>query len=106
MGDPLNGSLAQRLGLIKGDLDEGDAIDEIALGRAFDLVRAKFDWRAPIDWTGNEAQIEEVGGIEVVREAVLFFTATEASVSIIENPNAERQIRIQAVGYRNGPAGP
>lgn len=65
------------------------------LEQAFLSVQDPTDWRNPIN------AIIKFENREAVREAVEFFTATEAT---FENLGAGR-LRVRSVGYRNGPAG-
>lgn len=65
------------------------------LKQAFEAVQNKDDWKEPIDAyiTAND--------IEVTREAVVHFTATEAK---IEYDAVMGMYHVTAKGYRNGPA--
>lgn len=67
---------------------------------AFDYVKNRDDWKAPI----NKVFLRGVCPFsnEVLAAAVLYMTATEASVS--EDGNGF--VTVKAAGYRAGPAGP
>ena len=68
------------------------------LEAAFDKVRNPNDWKAPVDGYCRAAEVE------LVREAVIFFTATEPSFYSVGINTGLR--RVLADGYRKGPAGP
>jgi hypothetical protein len=68
-----------------------------AMQDAFNLVCNPADWRAPIYDAVIDAADEDR-----VREAVIYFTATVPTFS----PMKGGKLRVNAVGYRNGPAGP
>lgn len=75
------------------------------LKTAFDVVCDSRDWKGPISihaeiglWNRLCTQLGITTAL--VLEAVVFFTATEATVT---EQNGE--IRITAPGYRSGPAG-
>ena len=58
------------------------------------------DWKAPIDTRIPLSGIEEA---DLIRFAVGFYTATDATVSRIGQTGLWH---VTAVGYRMGPAGP
>ncbi len=66
------------------------------LERAFDLV-AGGHWKDPID-----AEISPEA-YDLTAEAVRFYTATDLE---IVGKTPEGLLRVVAIGYRNGPAGP
>lgn len=68
------------------------------LEQGFNIVKNPDDWRAPINWVGP--MDDET--LALVRVAIDFFTATEAHVRDL----GFGEVRIQAKGYRMGPAGP
>lgn len=68
------------------------------LQAAFNLVAEPDDWRKPIN-----AMIEDKD-VEIVREAVEYFTATTIRTSPWMGKVGHTHVR--ATGYRNGPAGP
>lgn len=74
----------------------GDARRE-ALDKVFELVRCREDWRAPI-----RAYVT-AEDVPAVREAVRHFTATELRI-VGQQPDG--RLRVEADGYRMGPAGP
>jgi len=65
---------------------------------AFERVETPGDWRAPI----NAVVVADHAEIELIGEAVEFFTATRATITHL----GQRTYQVRAVGYRNGPAGP
>lgn len=67
------------------------------LQEAFDIVKDPQDWKNPIVWVGE--MCDET--LACVREAIVYFTATEATVSDMGDGN----LQIEADGYRMGPAG-
>lgn len=71
------------------------------LRAAFKAVENPKDWRAPINATVDLAQPGSPT-IGAIREAVEWFTATVARVTHVHGA----LIRVQAIGYRAGPAGP
>jgi hypothetical protein len=73
------------------------AMSQAELEKFFDLVKNTNDWRAPID------AVIAMGKFEKCRAAVWHFTATELK---IVTPSKASKVRVQATGYRNGPAGP
>ena len=71
------------------------------LQTAFDAVADPKDWRAPIDTTLELSELDAVGGFYFIKQAVEHFTGTTPTLCFgIGN------VRVQAIGYRNGPAGP
>jgi hypothetical protein len=65
---------------------------------AFEAVCDPVDWRGPI--TAYHVPADQW---PVIREAVIFFTATEPTRWL---DVGERTMRVMATGYRAGPAGP
>lgn len=65
--------------------------------RTFEAVQEPGDWKAPIDILIDERHAE------AVRQAVIFFTATEPKIVQVA---ATGIARVTAEGYRMGPAGP
>jgi len=61
----------------------------------FSAVHNPADWRAPIDTTVPDANVDDVVA------SISFMTATMATVS----PNGDGTSRVQSIGYRAGPAG-
>lgn len=83
------------------------------MARAFALVAPeKFgarDWREPVNAWVTARELDAAGvSIDAVREAVEYFTATEASVSaaIAGRSGGGIGYLVRALGYRRGPAGP
>jgi len=74
---------------------------EPELNAAFKRVQTADDWRAPINRI-----IRDPGSAELdkIREAVMFYTATTATVWRGTLPVG--LVQITAPGYRQGPAGP
>lgn len=73
-------------------------LEQNTLRKAFDRVANSNDWRAPIDAVVvvlDDAELEDI------RDAVEFFTATQATITLVDG----RTYRVQADGYRRGPAG-
>ena len=68
------------------------------LEQAFRKVSDPNDWRGPIDAVIDDADRHVVG------EAVAYFTATSAEFHPV--PGQPGKLRVTAVGYRCGPAGP
>ena len=71
------------------------------LQRAFDMIADPNDWRAPIR---GECSFRDFAIIAV---AVMFYTGTV--LEVIRSRNDDELIKVltvEAVGYRNGPAGP
>ncbi len=69
---------------------------------AFDKVAPKGDWKGRIDAVVEERELD------VVCEAVSYYTATEIEFFPIpkrEGGYEECTVRVQALGYRMGPAG-
>lgn len=79
---------------------------------AFDAICDPADWRAPIDVTLTIARADELGGPYTIREAILHFTGTYATFAFEINGEKENTkdpnnvVRVEAPGYRAGPAGP
>ena len=73
------------------------------LEAAFRKVANPRDWKSAID------TVIPVEDQDVVAEAVAYFTATEVTWGTLDasgQPIPENQIRVRALGYRQGPAGP
>lgn len=73
-----------------------EGFTEAELSAAFNSVADPDDWKAPVDAVCLKADRERV------KAAVIFYTATEPMFF----PNDETTIRVEADGYRAGPAGP
>lgn len=69
---------------------------EAELSCAFDAVAAP-DWRDSIDATLSPSEIAALGGAERVCDAIQFYTGTSGRIGT--------DGRVQARGYRAGPAG-
>ena len=115
-GDTLDGKPAEGMGtftppskaeLIRDDFQISgisDARDESRtfegwkvsdLRAMFDCIAPKDDWKAPIDtWIDQ-------GEFTIASAAVRFFTSTELTITV----RLRDRIRVQADGYRAGPAG-
>lgn len=63
----------------------------------FDKVCSEKDWREPIGAFCRRSEME------MVRQAIIFFTATEP---FFYDTTWEAWVGVTAIGYRNGPAGP
>lgn len=61
----------------------------------FDKITPAGDWKGPID------AVVEVKELDLICEAVAHYTATEVDFSLLDSG----QVRVQALGYRMGPAG-
>lgn len=74
------------------------------LSAAFDRVKDRDDWRAPIKATlGPDAE----GELDLIAYAIEFFTATTALVTKkLDDEGNLVSITVEADGYRAGPAGP
>lgn len=82
---------------------------------AFDLVKSKSDWKKPIAKVVAGFELAAAGvTIEDVKEAVAFFTATEADVvpTTVLAHHKDGMVcfeapafLVNAAGYRAGPAG-
>ena len=68
------------------------------LENAFFKIRPKRDWRNPIKATIDSKDID------ITREAIRYFTATEMDVQ--DFLDTEDRVEITSIGYRNGSAGP
>ena len=83
--------------------------DRDRLKKAFDLVCDPDDWRKKIDKTlylDSKGKVVETGvTIDEVREAIVFFTATEPTAKEVP-ASVGIAVRVTSVGYRAGPAGP
>ena len=85
-----------------GDLLGG--YTRIELDRAFSSVQNPADWKAPIDCIldlRGLCLIEVRNKLARVKAAIEFFTATTASVHVVDGGI----YRVTALGYRMGPAG-
>lgn len=71
------------------------------LTQAFDLVCDPNDWRAPINHTLVKSQATPAN-LAVITAAVIFFTATAPTFT----PLDYGMVKVTAVGYRSGLAGP
>ncbi len=81
-----------------GQTFDGDCIK--VMGHRFDAVKDEADWRGPIDKIiPYEALAETIA-------AIAFYTATEAEWEDSQSVRGIKMVRVQAVGYRAGPAGP
>src|SRR5258708_5538789 len=79
--------------------DEFRDVENVLMRSAFDAVAPRHDWRAAVD---AEIDADAVGfGPNVIKRAVLYMTATQATVE----ETARGMIRVRAIGYRAGPAG-
>ena len=67
--------------------------------RAFALVENKEHWKGAVDALVTQEAVAEVGGLLRVCEAVEFFTATQATVTVEGG-----LLRVRAAGYWAGPA--
>ena len=87
---------------------------EMRLRKAFEVVdpscpQAGRDWKSPINTSGSLRAFQAWAGhlgvtFEEVLESIPFMTGTGAWVyRWVEN--GEEMVRIEAVGYRRGPAG-
>lgn len=80
------------------------------LKQAFDIVTQHMrDWKAPICAEVDVAHAELGRMVNLIKAAVMHFTATEATVYHLgtygEQPNTLHALRVEAKGYRMGPAG-
>lgn len=69
------------------------------LEKAFEEVSEREDWKAPILKYVEDKTEEE---LKLIRAAVIHFTATSPEIQRV----GPRRHRIEADGYRLGPAGP
>ena len=76
---------------------------EPELNAAFKRVQNPYDWREPIDCI---VYAKDQSELDVIVEAIMFYTATKATIRQVGIPAYSRTYRITAVGYRAGPAGP
>ena len=79
------------------------SVDDVCvnvMSLVFDRVADANDWRAPIDYI-IEAELRSE-----VEAAVIHYTATVPTFTDVQAQNGVRMVRVQAVGYRAGPAGP
>jgi hypothetical protein len=72
------------------------------LRAAFEMVADKVDWRKPIDSTLEVGSDAVATMVPLIRAAVIHFTATDPTITRL-SPDC---IRVEADGYRAGPAGP
>lgn len=73
--------------------------ETMKMRKAFELVAPVEDWKGPINKALTREEIASAGTtIEEIKEAVLFMTATTATVIY------GSKIRVTAPGYRAGPA--
>jgi len=72
------------------------ASEKAQLEPVFDRVRNPEDWKAPI------SAICEHHEMEIVRRAIVYFTATEPTFT---ERAGTRFLNVTASGYRRGPAG-
>jgi len=74
--------------------------------KAFKMVQPRGDWRGPIDtWLQERVLKQNALKLADVKEAILFYTATEANVVCIPTKRGVAY-HVTAKGYRAGPAGP
>lgn len=78
-----------------------DKLHQERLKKAFDAVCDPYDWRAPIGKYLPLTTVDAVGGFELIREAIIHFTAT-----VPEIQPWNEGFFFKAKGYREGPAGP
>jgi hypothetical protein len=76
---------------------------EPEMNDAFRRVQDPSDWRAPID---RVVTIESFRDVDLICDAVEFYTATKAETELISTWNFPAKVRFTAKGYRAGPAGP
>lgn len=79
-----------------------DGYTRVELDAMFTRLHQPGDWKAPIDATVR------VDGrdMHVITKAVEFFTATIPTITVIAaNRDGSSFVRVQAQGYRMGPAG-
>lgn len=75
------------------------------LEKAFALVSDPHDWKAPIRAVVLVEDLDAAGlTVDDVTESVAFYTATDASVTVLVKPTGA--VYVTALGYRAGPAGP
>jgi len=82
------------------DFSDYDAA-QAKLTAAFDQVMTLEDWRGPI-----HAVVGEDADLPLIAEAVIHFTATVPSFTRVTMPGGATYVRVEADGYRAGPAGP
>ena len=75
------------------------------LDRVFKLVPKEDDWKAPIDAMVDINHPDIGGDLDVVREAVIFFTGTAPELYGLPGLTSNF-VQVLALGYRNGPCGP
>ena len=74
---------------------------EDARCRVFDSLADDNDWRGPIDVIVSLEALEAMGGLDLIRSAVEFYTATRPT---FEYDLPGDSVHIRAKGYRAGPA--
>jgi hypothetical protein len=76
-------------------------VEQAELTAAFDLVEPSTHWKDPID-----AVVPATADLELIQEAVIHFTATTPTFTRCPSGDpTDCRIRVQADGYRAGPAG-
>ena len=65
---------------------------------AWELIQPEEDWRGPIDKWIHSSILPDA------QEACMRYTATE--LQVVDQSVGGTLVRVQAVGYRMGPAGP
>ena len=73
---------------------------QAALQKAFNSIANPSDWRAPICAKLPVTPTD----FELVRQAIMHFTATTPMFKAVGD--GRHQIQVNAIGYRQGPAGP
>ena len=76
---------------------------EMEMNAAFKRVQNPNDWRGLINAI---IQVDSQKELDLITEAIMFYTATKATVTRISNAIYGRVYRVTAAGYRAGPAGP
>lgn len=93
------------VGIPAGPMPTADQV--AAYKAAFTRVQNKLDWKMPVDATVTVARL---GDIDVITDAIEFYTATEARVQFVGPERRELgrrdgwTVRITAPGYYAGPA--
>lgn len=87
------------------DLAGVDMPDNPRLRAAFDAVADRADWRAPINVLVMVPADVLAEFRALISEAVEFYTATEPTFHAWDRHGDQVEVRVGAVGYRNGPAG-
>jgi hypothetical protein len=78
----------------QGDEFTYHGFSEQQLQAAFNAVKDRRDWKAPIMATITRQHVE------LVYRAIVFYTATEPTFTHLSG----EVYRVEAMGYRNGPA--